>query len=824
MALNPAHWRRLFRTLALVPLGCQQEIRIELLFETGDLLIVGRASAIETAARIIAIDDPKQVNDLSAIDADPEDVGVIRVPRALLRTPAGDSLDRETLFGVTLDRTGGCGRCQIPPHEGAQVVFPGDRCPPPPGSDVFVGESRADPDTSERLRARVTLAFPGDCRCNSLAPGTELTLRTLHPNEDRVPMSVTAPGTDGDVWLFGIGEAVQVLSSGERRSFSFAEPAAPYREILEAAAVLGDGIVVAGLISPPGQSTIPRVGLAWTSFELEARDRLGLDMDRASEIQVEGDAFMISGSVPGLGLSRDHAGLSSCDFAGGHMVCEELWPGDAYGHENARDIELLANGVLAVALDGALVAFFERWVRPEEVAGSSYDGPTSGSIRLFDGTSVRFRIFELGGVPLQDHAIMALGDRIVGIGRSHDLRSGITVSRVGSDLEPQPELTACMPGLFTGFSRPAADVVRAHFGTERAFDARLGATGSFPCPELEPAPWFDTRHTPLGIGRTLFTDERGNWYVSSSSSSRSIAYGAGEFERFGAALARERKLFALSMSAAVSFPDGERIALSFPSLPLAATWEPEGGRTLVAGHDWLTILHSDLSTLVTIPMPGTALVARALAPLTKDRFLVLNGQSLFMVDEGLVEIETLWDDPNSEEVEEKPPPCDDIYYAASSVGGVGWVVGCEGLLMRVLSRGGLVRAERVAFSGRYHTLFSQRELTAVEGICPDRALVATDAPAGASAWIWDVSGATLSSRLLPEGPPMAYHARAPMALWPTELGIVSFHGGEPSYWHRQDSAVRTSRGVFGDEFRSVATNDDRVLIVTRTGRVLSTRD
>ncbi|MBI4822311.1 MAG: hypothetical protein HY791_38985 [Deltaproteobacteria bacterium] len=804
--------------------ACRPAVFTQVPIERDDLLIVG------------SIDDPgltkiERVTDASTtLSLDLEDVGtdqvfVIRVSSADLLGPTGATLAPES--AVRVGSESGCGRCLVPALDGPQVVFPGDRCPPPPRASVYLAGDEIEGEPAARIRGSVTLSFEGECACDvevPRQPDDRVALELLYPRVDAEPMPVAADDHQSGLWLAGTNLALHIDARGARRVFG--PELVPFAERPQMVQPLPDGRVIWASTIPSPQST-PE---SWTEFvltdsELRPIDRVTLAMGDVLDARAAGDLVLFAGQAADRGFRGKRAALAVCRADATSLSCRNMLPDAALGFERTERVRVLDNGVIAAAGSGNALILIQSVVAPERIVDSEFSTDREGRIRIVDGSTVGLRLQHLRP-SLSSQIQETLGPHLLSCGTQQvsDSRdeSYVLLSSITPNLELEAEFEACIPAPgCTGITEPSVGMKRVHFSDFTYLDVRATDRGTKACPsEVSgsvdwPAGVVELRELRPGV--SLYLDSFGRWVTMTATGAQQLVYGDPSARRLGGVLRRGDEFWAFDKSSAIELRTGRTLPLTgLPGHPILSAYEPEEKLTALLTSKSVRILDDEFST---VGSGETSEYLRAVAALAKGRFLVVGRDRLYAWEGELKELELSFDDPRTPGVEHRPSGCG-LFEAADAKHGVGWVTGCDGLIFRVMPGPDGYSAERVAFSGRYHTGTEQRELTAVSAFCADHVWVSTDAPTGAGAWIWSVDGPELQSSLLPPGPTLSFPGHQPRSLISTSAGIVAIHSaGGASYIHTLRSDMETDRLTFADAISSVASGGGAIYFSTPSSRL-----
>lgn len=693
------------------------------------------------------------------------DVITFVVPRAKLITAEGGEVSAEALASarvrIALQSSepglGECGRCLAPPGDPI-VVNSGDSCPV---ARTIVGVGGSD-EQVERVRAQVRIDWPGACPCGAppAAPSPRIAFRTVTPSVDAWPVRATAIALDGAVGLFSHHYAAVVAPDGQRvartrtSSSTWCEPetpALPFEGTIIAAGAAPDGrFLVVSRVPGERDRAVHVVGrdLSFQQLRLEPENLLVQDIiSFGAQLYVVGELRLTS------------RGVFACAIVGDKLACTAAAGGDLLtGATDPPKITRTTDGVLIAAAQGGGFAYADtnmpapQWVNRPQGRLALPDGTVTGLNEIASLSTIGDRAFVCTHTP--------------GVARAIVVTASVTVASATATEPPTwhivyaGALEAHCAGVTTPIGQPdrqrfglsdgtVVDVDR--FGVVHESQDTLRETVGIDRPVVR----FDS------VGRTpgLAFDNAGG-VIRRIGDRYDLVYGSApptwslasvivdvgaEYWVFGDGPPVRR----ISLDTAGNpvqdilridgFSAGDRV--------LAAVYDSSRDGFLVAGIGPESFLRRvDRSMKATeVPVPELPPDTRFLdlVEVAPDVFLLVaeRGVLLRLRGDDATAVVPTWDDPTTPEPESRSEracvalrPIDRrgsmsaIYRAGAAAAGSAWVVGCDGLLMRVHPFAEPPTAIRVGGARQPDLTAAPPEFLAVAASCADSVVLA--APAG----------------------------------------------------------------------------------------------
>lgn len=599
------------------------------------------------------------------------------------------------------------GATAFAPH----VLYPGDRCPLP--------SFAASQSSGDGPRASVAIGVAGAAPCEPHR------VEPVNPSWDLV-----AP--DPNFWPYDAVATTQgvtaVFSEHRVVRTDRAARTAPFAGPVHAAAGTASGtfVVAAENIGVEAEGT----DVTLFDEDLDALRTVALN-HRTQRIRRLGDQLLF------LGHTRRQPRALVCDD---ELDCAPLnVDGLALLGGDGRDAVVLDDGLLALIFDKG-VLLVERVVARDEAPEPVVADDTHGTIRVATSTGVPWRAWPV----LLSSAPGRIDDRynIVEARRVGDQGVALCVDGVDGSLllygtYARAHLEAAPPAFEVvlrhdfvcgGLSDAPGGAVRAHFVDGRG--VQIGADGTATALARYEAPGLPSSPARLSTidGRTYARLGDDRLYVDEAPFTLLYGPEAATRGRVVALLAGASTV--VYASGAIVAPSGERTTMP---IDVAAS---DGETILVGGSDatgaWVQRFDGEqLGEVVRIDAPGL----RAVAPLRAGWFVVATSDGrLLRLADTVDEIAIRWDDPSTTATEVAPTGrCDfgidiagDPLRGADGGQGAGWIVGCQGLVLRVHPYADPPIAWRVATERADQPLDSMIDvpLYGVDASCPDDVIVA----------------------------------------------------------------------------------------------------
>ena len=680
-------------------------------------------------------------------------------------TSTGEAVTADDLTRVALrtdrDLTGpqDCGRCLSASSRAPQPLHPGDACFVPtfvpqavwrsgdgnnptcaggPGGRLCATGSSADLQAIEDIRRQLVIVWPGECACEPQdAPRLDgFDIQAIGPADGPWPIATWSRADDGTVAGFRRELAVRYDPVTQTISRT---PIDNIDATVRTSIALRDGafLVVAdgfnnGLTAP---FEFYRFEPNEVGFEAPERIRPGLTVQPFSMRYLEpGGPLYLLGSVQ-QSLNRAPA-IFACDD---NFDCTPTPVGPCPRSSSLIDTDearILTNGV---AIARGLKALYFRargtgasgpwtcrqpngftWLDPTredpppsldeyQAIGVSGDRAflcaraqsatcepkpamvLTASIEALDEPNPQWRISYVGPPGAECRAVIERGTAGVRVILS-DLRavdfdgSGVPVQESTADLAYGP-----MPGRYDVLDLAGGETMHVGFGNRAFIDRGAGLTRVYGPAEL-PSDQFEA----------------------------GVVLPDGRFAAFGSDTVSYVDAEDRIVQVPLRDPPFRVVAAALdPSSPRAGPWRVLTGGP--AGELGMAILRPAFAEFgVLLRTAGQAGPIRGIAASGPDRFVVAGpGLSIAWVEGGeMRSVPVSWDDPATEAVEVAPTARDactqaaltpDVFRGVAGTGGVGWVVGTGGIVLRVLPD----RAERFGLPPRI-------DATGVDAICPDQ--------------------------------------------------------------------------------------------------------
>jgi hypothetical protein len=829
------------------------------------MAVVSRSGTIEGAATFWDSQEPVSLH----VDAEQGQRAVVfAISADDLISPNGEPLPEEMLQGVSagVGLTGGCGRCLAPTHLAPQLVSPGDLCVLPAFARVVEQEEPPSSEIVQRVRSTLELRWPGECACSasSESDSPSRDFEVIDPLVDSEVFSLGATLDDGDVALFAIDRALRIEANGRK---TLVEDIPGVEGPVLAVTEVADGYVLGTLVS--AERGLPTVKLIVLGRDLSLRAELTTSVTDLEALRYfpEVDLVAVAGGRPGSGIIslEDSAILLTCraDVAGASLECANVIADTNLANREFRDVIRLESGVVVGLAKGRRVLLLEELPAPASFRFRGSD--SEGEIILPDDRRVRFAFHDFAVVPQGEDRPLgyggplgAVGDRIALCGNASDGAPslGYLVSaRATVDLRLiEPEVHACVRTRVEGDSTSCSslflsspDRLRVHFRgrgfLELSADGTL-VSGPETCPgapllgeEAEGLDVAPDRFIVSGSGRRLAFDVGGGVHLKASQGSGyQRLYGAANGRRHSAAAIRADEVWSFDRGSTFLVQDfgavtsSRSFARPLPSEPSLAAYVERTDAFFLARTSedgWLVRLDPETLEWEHLPIEGLRGEIDGLRAVGSNLLLLTSEAALYSYHGSgeLRPVPIAWDLPDTDDVEDAPSKgCAGTgpLRALGSRGGVAWVGGCNGLLLRTLPTKEGYRAESIGTFGLQHDLEEKRGIVALAASCADQVTFAqSHGGSRADIAVYDVSGPSFTE----EGRP---GHRYPSPYPRTGVRGISVHDDQLNVVHSESLLTwvdrvtdgRVERWALTDRAEPIFGDDGLIVLTTRNGRLI----
>lgn len=769
--------------LVTVGPGCTPRHRfMEAPLEPGDLAVTAVVSAsgevVGVSSSRVPPDGPPALNVRVDLEADDRLIVWPIKPAEVWLSPDFAPLSEAMLNAVSARlssaESNGCGRC-LAPSPLPQLVFPGDLCPVPP-VPAFADGERLEPEATAAMRTSILLAWPGECACGGRAieePAPESTeLELLLPTTEPEVFSAFTLAPDESAGFFTPGLALRVDRGGQRveRRWTPQGPDGPYDTMPLAAAGVNQGFVVA--VQGERSTSMPllagSVDLVVLNHALEVIGRADDVLSEVYELRFlpARDLLLVSGKRWSSGfLQQQIAALLVCRIETGVPRCASLLPAEGFVRDGSvRSLAVTESGVLVAEAsipDGTLL-LLDRVPSPDEILEVVGHSADRGEVRLVDGSTIGYAATDLvldgNARALGTMQIEALGDRIFVCGRRRNdptlelvLASAPATRVEGSAEMGALQLHACRAAESCDLFPISDRILRASMHSKGYVDVEIeGGRVVRPeppltCPTEETLPRLPddlqpdvVRAAPAGATRAVARDDAGRyWFLRAEEPPVHLYGGLERHAVWRGLVVRGEEIWSFDGGTAwILTPSSAEtstraLSNSLPAWPEAVVYDRWRDVFFAVGERW--IWRIEPGTLAATPVvsgvdPPFGYAVRVVSVGPETLLIARPHQPIIARGDQLWPVEIDWDDPRTADVE-VAPECG-TWLDTGAAGGVGWLVGCQGLVARVFAHLPLPRAERVAFSVASFGQGSRLDATAIHAECADRILVAGGVSSG----------------------------------------------------------------------------------------------